>query len=60
VEINVKVILVYLKGDVCMSRVLLILATLVVQYAKEYRSMMLFLLPVRERTSGAFGGMSVQ
>lgn len=55
-----KVILVYLKGDVCMSRVLLILATLVVQYAKEYRSMMLFLLPVRERTSGAFGGMSVQ
>lgn len=85
-EINVKAILVYFKGDVgrtknmavvynmnqtnqysftrCfsffMSRVLPILTTLVMQYFKQHRSIILFLLPVCERTIGGFGSMSGQ
>jgi hypothetical protein len=43
-----------------MSRVLLILASLVMQYAKKHRSVILLLLPVCERTTGAFGNTSGQ
>ena len=43
-----------------MSRVLPVLATLMMQYAKEHRSMILFLLRVCDRTSGEFGSMRVQ
>lgn len=43
-----------------MSTGLPILATLVMQYAKEHRSLILFLLPVCVRTSGEIGNMCVQ
>ena len=46
--------------SIFMSRRLPILANLLMHYAKERRSMILFLLPVWVRASGEFGIMAVQ